>query len=146
MSIRVGLCGILSVADPGRYFTQSPQCCVDFLTRRSTHGLLQSYAPGQHSFRRLTNVTVTSVTINYTLFRHPQSYWYLNPSPHTTSLQHASLKSLRQNKGIFLYLIVYILNRVENIGEIARLEQFHLLSQSFQNSFDAEASESPICG
>ena len=42
----------------------------------------------------------------------------------------------------------YLFNRVENIvskGEIARFEQFLLLSQSFQKSSAAEASES-VCG
>ena len=44
-------------------------------------------------------------------------------------------------------MIVFVLNSVENIaakGEIAHFEQFLLLSQCFQKSFVAEASES-IC-
>ena len=68
--------------------------------------------------------------------------------PHTTNLQQMTLKTISQiSMKTCLRMKEQLLNKVENIvtkGDIAHFEQFLLLSQYFQKSSAAEASES-IC-
>ena len=63
----------------------------------------------------------------------------LNPFPHTTNLQHTTLKSYKQKSYIFSENIV-------DIEEIACFEQFPLLSQCCQELSAAEASGSVYVG
>ena len=67
-----------------------------------------------------------------------------NPFPHTTNLQQTTLKTQCHKAEKSSVKIAKLLNKVKNIvakGEIARFEQFLILSKCFQKSSAASASK-----
>ena len=69
---------------------------------------------------------------------------FFNLFPHKANLQQTTLNMSSKRYGKSRLIVGLVLKKVENIlakGEIARLEQFLLLSRCFQKSSAADASK-----